>query len=158
MHLTHKQLVDIGARWLYNRGYEVVIKELMVYDGIECPDVLGFRRHYSFLLEAKTSRSDFKADAKKRFRQLPAKGMGLRRSFVCPTGLIKPEELPDGWGLIYVSENLRPREIVVPRAFAQYDKNREFQMLVSLTRRVVHNSEYEKYLHRPKNTEKEQKP
>lgn len=57
---------------------------------------------HSVLIEAKVSRSDFLADRRKPFRQTPEYGMGSQRFYICPKGMIKKEELPDGWGLIYV--------------------------------------------------------
>lgn len=146
--ITHNQLVDIGAKWLYNQGYKVALKQLVAY-GLENPDVLGFEQNCSFLLEAKASRSDFLADRKKYFRRCPNAGMGLYRSFICPKGLIKAEELPENWGLIYVNDNLRTRQIVKPVAFKQHDTNAEMRMLVSLARRFVDKFEYKKYLYLP---------
>lgn len=67
-------------------------------------DAILFNSSESFLIETKISRQDFLADAKKPFRLDPSKGVGRYRYYACPEGLIKPEELPDRWGLIYVPE------------------------------------------------------
>jgi hypothetical protein len=108
--MTHKELVDKAYRWvLNNTRCGVAFKEFhsSACNG-ECPDVLGF---FSFgssvLVECKASRSDFLSDKKKRFRIKPELGMGKYRFYCCPTGLIKREELPDKWGLIYVNEKGR---------------------------------------------------
>lgn len=99
--LTHRQLVEIGYRWLLKNGsVGVCFKELKSMDG-EIPDVIGFNHWESILIECKVSRSDFLKDKKKLHRQ---KGMGNWRFYMCPTGLIKVEELPSKWGLIYVNE------------------------------------------------------
>jgi len=66
-------------------------------------DGIAFNGYGSFLIEAKMSRSDFLADKKKQFRCNPSDGVGRYRYFACPEGLIKPEELPEKWGLIYIS-------------------------------------------------------
>lgn len=66
-------------------------------------DAILFNSTSSFLIETKISRADFKADAKKSFRQNG--GVGRYRYYACPEGLIKPEELPEKWGLIYVRPN-----------------------------------------------------
>lgn len=146
--ITHNHLVDIGAKWLYNQGYKVALKQLVTCN-LENPDILGFAQNCSFVLEAKASRADFIADKKKYFRRCPDAGMGLYRSFICPKNLIKPEELPENWGLIYVNYNLRPRQIVKPKPFTRHDINAEMRMLVSLARRLVDNFEYKKYLYLP---------
>lgn len=70
----------------------------------ERADAILFNSSASFLIETKISRSDFLADAKKEFRKSPDKGIGIYRYYACPAGLIKPDELPPKWGLIYVYE------------------------------------------------------
>lgn len=64
-------------------------------------DALLFCSDSSYLIETKVSRSDFLADAKKPFRKDPSQGIGDYRYYACPEGLIKPDELPEKWGLIY---------------------------------------------------------
>ncbi len=112
--LTHRQLCEIGARFLKRpesangHGCHFTIIEPSCYG--ENPDVFGVRHGIhshgigTFLLEAKTSRADFLADRFKPHRLNPELGMGKYRYYICPTGLIKTEELPEKWGLIYVSE------------------------------------------------------
>lgn len=109
--MTHKELVEIGYKWLLQRcGF--AFKELNAYTTYgEVPDVIGFRGDCSILLEAKMSRADFLADAKKLFRHYPWQGLGEHRFYICPEGLIKKEELPENWGLIYVKENGRIKVI-----------------------------------------------
>jgi hypothetical protein len=104
MGYTHRELVEIGYKWLMIRC-SFAFKELvaMTYYG-ESPDVIGFNSSGSFVLEAKTSRSDFLKDKKKIFRQIPEYGMGDWRFFICKKGLIKTDELPMWWGLIEVNE------------------------------------------------------
>jgi len=53
------------------------------------------------MIECKVSRSDFFADAKKPQR-LAGTGIGERRYFMTPVGLVKPSELPEEWGLIEI--------------------------------------------------------
>ena len=111
-HLSHAQLVQIAYGWVLRRSpCKVAVKELNTHccNG-EYPDVIGFSsRGHSVLIEVKASRSDFLSDKKKSFRKLPEKGMGDYRFYCCPTGLIKVEDLPDKWGLIYVDPKGRPR-------------------------------------------------
>jgi hypothetical protein len=76
------------------------LTELTVTGG-ECADALGFGyKGSSTLVECKASRSDFMADKKKWFRREPERGMGLKRYFLAPAGLLNPDELPAGWGLL----------------------------------------------------------
>lgn len=55
------------------------------------------------LVEAKASRADFLADARKPHRLDQATGIGRWRYYLCPEGLIQPEELPPRWGLLWVT-------------------------------------------------------
>ncbi len=76
-------------------------------------DAVLFSSITSYMIETKISRSDFLADAKKPFRINPDEGIGEYRYYACPTGLIKPEELPDKWGLIYVDpDNLNIKALM----------------------------------------------
>lgn len=47
------------------------------------------------------SRGDFLTDRKKLVREHPDLGMGSRRYYIRPEGIIRLEELLMGWGLIY---------------------------------------------------------
>ncbi|MDM1494977.1 hypothetical protein HX063_06060 [Myroides odoratimimus] len=100
--MTHTELVEIGYKWVLNKC-AFAIKELVTHTN-EQPDVIGFNANGSFLLEAKTSRSDFLSDKKKPFRIVPSEGMGDWRFYIAPKGMIKIEELPTMWGLIEVNE------------------------------------------------------
>lgn len=111
-NLNHRDLCEIGARFLKRpesangHGCHFAVVEASCYG--ENPDVFGVRHGMNgsrtFLLEAKISRSDFLADKNKPHRINPEQGMGQYRYYICPTGLISINELPDKWGLIYVSE------------------------------------------------------
>lgn len=70
----------------------------------ECPDVFGFGGCLTQLIEVKISRSDFHADKKKYWRRNPEYGLGQLRSYLCPEGIIKEEDLPPYWGLLYVND------------------------------------------------------
>lgn len=111
---THNELCKIGVKWCQRsesqKGHGCKIAVSEVGNG-EIADVIGFReyesRHYkgvkSVVLEAKTSRSDFIKDQSKPHRQVGAKCLGDVRYFICPEGLIKSNEVPYGWGLLYVN-------------------------------------------------------
>lgn len=106
--LSHADLVTRAGRWLrYKAGCTVVLTEL-VSASWEIPDAIGWRSGVSILVECKTSRSDFLADAKKQWRLRPERGMGAHRFFLCPEGVLGLEDMPPGWGLLHV----RGRQIV----------------------------------------------
>lgn len=104
--MTHKELVDAAYRWLTRKdgncrsAVGFAFKELKSLSD-EIPDVIAFNSWESILIECKASRSDFLSDKKKPHRK---KGMGNWRFYCCPTGMIKKEELPERWGLLYVNE------------------------------------------------------
>lgn len=100
--MKHSELVDIAEKWVLKRcGF--AFKELTTFAG-ETPDVIGFRSGDTILIECKVSRADFLQDKKKHFRRRPKSGVGSFRFYMCPKGLIIPEELPEQWGLIYVND------------------------------------------------------
>lgn len=104
--ITHKNLVEIAYKWgLKNGGMSVAFKELYSMAS-EIPDVIGFNSWESTVIECKASRADFLKDKKKPHR---TKGMGNWRFYICPKGLIKVNELPEKWGLIYVDEKGKAR-------------------------------------------------
>lgn len=97
---AHDELVRRAARWLRGTMHcGVVLCE--VGSGIEQPDAIGWRLSglLSIMVECKTNRSDFFRDQKKWHRRY-LRGVGQQRWFLTPRGLVKPEEVPDGWGLI----------------------------------------------------------
>lgn len=143
--MTHTECVTHAATYLSKRC-KVVLPEFYSYNN-ELPDVIGFTRgsqvregrwlsgEYTMLVEVKVSRNDFLADKRKSFRQTPGKGMGDLRYYCCPKGLIKPEELPDNWGLLYVYPSGR---VIMQKESGWHDKNLkcEFHLLYYYARRA----------------------
>jgi hypothetical protein len=98
--MTHAQLVEKAVRWLRSYRCGVVLSEQACVSG-EMPDAIGWKRaHHSVLVECKVTRADFLADRAKAFRLKPEQGVGSERFYLTPPALIKPEELPAGWGLL----------------------------------------------------------
>jgi hypothetical protein len=64
----------------------------------------GFERH---AFEVKVSRSDFRNETPE--KRAPAEVSAHRCAYVVPAGLLKPEEIPPGWGLVEVYENAADR-------------------------------------------------
>jgi len=107
--MTHTECVEAAARYMSKRA-DVVLPEFFSHNA-ELPDVIAFKTRYSTVIECKVSRGDFHADKKKSFRIRPEKGMGDYRYYCCPKGLIGKDELPDGWGLLYIYPNGQVREV-----------------------------------------------
>lgn len=117
---THAQCVAAAAQYLSKRC-KVVFPEFFTHNE-ELPDVIGFGTGlirngrwdngvHSQLIEVKVSRGDFLADRKKSFRMHPEKGMGDLRYYCCPKGLINKEEVPTGWGLLYIYPSGQVRRV-----------------------------------------------
>jgi hypothetical protein len=99
--MKHAQLVARAADWLRLRyGCGIVLSEQYCVTG-EVPDVIGWKAScQSVLVECKVSRADFLADANKAFRLKPEEGLGSKRLYMAPAGMISPAELPKHWGLL----------------------------------------------------------
>ena len=98
--MTHPQLVERAVRWLRSYRCGVVLSEQACVSG-EMPDAIGWKRaNHSVLVECKVTRADFLADRAKPFRLKPDLGVGSERFYLTPPSLLKPDELPAGWGLL----------------------------------------------------------
>ena len=132
---THKFMVRKAVAWLRNRkNCGVVMAELATANN-ETPDALGFHGlGSSILVECKVSRSDFLADRTKLFRTFEEMGMGDARYFAIPKGLVAPHELPEGWGLIEITDS---RTFETKEATQKTSNKRaEVKMLMSALRRL----------------------
>ena len=100
--MTHSQLVEKAVRWLRHYRCGVVLSEQACASG-EMPDAIGWKRAcHSVLVECKVTRGDFLADRAKPFRVKSEQGVGSERFYLTPQALVRPEELPAGWGLLEV--------------------------------------------------------
>jgi hypothetical protein len=99
--ISHASLVALGVRWLSRRS-STVFYELA--SAKEIPDIIGWALGISTLIECKASRADFLRDAHKIVRKKPAIGMGQRRYYLCPQGVIGIEDLPAKWGLLWAAK------------------------------------------------------
>ena len=107
----HYELCKLGGKYLMSRKnaepwrvpYKYIAVELVTLCA-ENADVWGTNGCDTCVIEVKTSHSDFLADQKKWARSKEAaKGgfqIGNYRYYLCPTGVIKEEELPENWGLL----------------------------------------------------------
>jgi hypothetical protein len=132
---THKQLVSRIAKTFKNRHQSAIVMAEFVTSAQEIPDVIVWQSGaYSVLIECKVNRSDFLSDKAKFFRRQEDYGMGDNRYYAAPSGIIKPEELPEGWGLFEVSAN--QVRVVVEAKRKEANKRRECLMLMSALRRL----------------------
>jgi hypothetical protein len=98
--MTHAQLVQKAVAWLRSYRCGVILSEQACLSG-EMPDAIGWKRAcHSVLVECKISRADFLADRAKPFRQKQQIGLGCERFYLTPAAMLRPEELPAGWGLL----------------------------------------------------------
>jgi hypothetical protein len=113
--MNHKELCALAVAWLqrpssrFGPGCLVAISETTNWINGEIPDAIGWRpykhaRCGSVIVEVKTSRSDFLADANKPHRKDAATGMGIYRYMMAPEGVIPLDRLPAKWGLIEVTK------------------------------------------------------
>lgn len=132
---AHRELVKRCGAWLRNRKHCLVVMEELGTQNTETPDDIGFHgAGRSILVECKTSRADYLADKNKIFRRCEEMGMGDVRYFAAPKGLLKPDELPEGWGLLEVGKH-QIREAKEP-VRKEADKRAEVKMLMSAIRRL----------------------
>lgn len=111
--MTHDQIAEWGATRVSKMGYPFAFANCTSATAGEQPDILGMNAWANSIVgEVKVSRSDFLADKKKPWRQ-PGKGMGRRRFYLTPEGLLKPEEIPYGWELWEVYGKKAPRLRIV---------------------------------------------
>jgi len=138
----HYELCLEGAKWLHKQKwnyekcqkkscyrtaacgkchkYDYVTVEICTWRN-ENTDVWGLGTfNESAVIEVKTSHSDFLADQKKWCRskdaEITGNQAGMYRWYLCPEGIIKPEELPDKWGLLYW-DGKKVYPVIAPKAF-----------------------------------------
>ena len=135
--MTHQKLVQKAVAWLRSYRCGVVLSEQACVSG-EMPDAIGWKRTcHSVLVECKVSRADFLADREKLFRQNPTLGVGCERYYLAPAGVIRPEELPTGWGQL----ELRGAKVEMLRRSARNHRSStgfgyEMNLLLASLRRV----------------------
>ena len=155
----HYQLCIEGAKWMHRqkwnydrcqkkschvpefchacKRYKYVAVELCTW-GSENTDVWGLGNfNDSAIIEVKTSHSDFLADQKKRCRSEEFARLGYQagrlRWYLCPEGVIKKEELPEKWGLLYW-DGKKIYPVVGPKAF-EGTASADMNVLTSILRR-----------------------
>jgi hypothetical protein len=134
MEINHKQLVEVGAKWLSRQSFGIVVLPEYSRASGETPDVIGFGKRESHVIECKISHTDFLADKRKWFRE-NGNGMGNYRWYLS-IGVITQDELPDGWGLLeYKNGRVYKRVDAIPFKDSKIRAN-EYHILQSLARRA----------------------
>ena len=148
--MKHEDLVNKAENWLkktMNCGVVFNDKFRATTKTGEQPDAIGFRNNVSIMIECKSSRADFLADKKKPFRKNPVDGIGDWRFYMCPIGMIKVEDLPKGWGLLYATHERVYKTHGVPantqlirnKPFIGNKESQESYMYSALRRMVIRN-------------------
>ena len=135
--LTHEDLRKRALRWLTNTKRCGVVLSEMLGGCPEVPDALGFKGHFSYLVECKASRSDFHAQ-KNKIHERCARGMGQLRYFMCEPHTIEVADIEGTrYGLLWVSDaHGNVRQIIEPTFREDACRDDEIMMLVSALRRV----------------------
>lgn len=105
--MEHSELVERGRKWLKNTHHcGVVLTEYRCDGSCEEPDVIGFKSNCSYLLECKSTRSDFLADKRKYFRRYGdgiGVGLGNYRAYLVGPGVVRSDDLLlFGWSVYEV--------------------------------------------------------
>lgn len=135
----HYQLCCEGAKYIIqprakeaNQSQNILSTVEMVCVGCELTDVYATNRETSTIIEVKTSHSDFLNDKKKYCRSEEAESSGHQignyRYYLCPEGVIKPEELPDGWGLLYWNGKKVEKIVKTPK---KWETDKKWDVFVS---------------------------
>lgn len=138
--MTHRELVIRGVKWLKNTSHykyrsPIILPEYSC-SAHSIPDVIGMSSDRTTVLECKVSRSDFMADFKKSHRSFIDQ-LGNSRFYLVTANLIRPEEINNGWGLLYCYDN----KITVQKESEWFTNTRaqEYRILYSLIRRISYN-------------------
>ncbi|WP_018234251.1 hypothetical protein [Thioalkalivibrio thiocyanodenitrificans] len=130
--ITHTQLCELATRWLKRPqsaggpGCRIAFSEARSGHEGEIPDAIGFRYQGghpldgSTVVEVKVTRGDFLADRRKPHRNGDRVGLGRWRYYLCPQGVITPDDLPDGWGLLLVTSRGGIKAAAGPAAQLRY--------------------------------------
>jgi hypothetical protein len=98
--MTHAQLVKVAEQWLRRYRCGIVLSEQQCASG-EMPDAIGWKgKCRSVVVECKVSRADFLADRGKEWRKNAEVAVGCERFYLSPRSVVRPEDLPKGWGLL----------------------------------------------------------
>lgn len=171
------EIADIIIKDLCRRGFPYFLTTYQG-QGMDEADVFAVNRSgYMYEFEIKRSRADFQAEFRNkqhkhdklrlrdavRVYNLWVKGKKTNETyqsiiipnryyFICPEGLIKPEEIPEYAGLIYVGEKWQfPNEIKKAKLLHRNKANIQIYKRIAtiLSQRIIYGCSF--YTHRLKN-------
>lgn len=136
---SHAALVTIGANFLL-KSYDYKYRCHLIVTEFKCcteiPDIYGLRVDNSILIEVKTSMQDFKRE-KDKYHKQTTKGIGRYRYFLCETDIIKIEDLPQGWGLLYCNYKAEITVIKDSEKFKEINDAGEKRIMLSIIQRFT---------------------
>jgi hypothetical protein len=159
MSKRHDELVALAVRWLRNTNKcALVAAERTEWRSGENPDAIGWMPDgFSILVECKVSREDFLVDQRKPHRIVG--GMGRQRWYLTDLGVLRPDMLPDGWGLVERHANGRLyRRVHAANRDAAAAMRVEVPLLVAITRRAYSESVFRGIAARPDDADPEALP
>lgn len=103
----HKRLKQVALRYLKEKITDLVCTEVPFGNAYSVADAVGinFKREEVRIIECKATKKDFLRD-KKLFGQKTSYFYHAHYAYImCPTDVIQPEEIPYGYGLLWVDEH-----------------------------------------------------
>jgi hypothetical protein len=143
----HSELCTMAAKWIRrDKGkitginspvkYDYAVVDLVTGNCQEIPDVFAWSSWASAMIEVKVSRSDFLAEKGNkpwRNNEFKGSGVGEYKYYCCPENLIKEDEIPPAWGLLYeINGNI---VLIKDAERTPSNKSGEFAILLSIMRR-----------------------
>ena len=101
----HRELKEKACQYLLNQNYRLARMEKNCGDyGVADAWGIEFQSLYTMIIEVKISRADFHSDKYKKYKienHSPAEEV----YYLCPSGLIQPEEVGENVGLLWFNGN-----------------------------------------------------
>jgi len=110
--VTHAKLVKVASEWMAGKA-SLIATEIATTQ--EVPDVIAWGNDgVCTVIECKVSRSDYLRESKK-VHHVEGRAMGDYRWYMAPEGLLKPSDIPKGFGLLEYKVGRYPRGYCVRR-------------------------------------------
>lgn len=113
---VHAHLKKLGLSFLKEKVTDLVCTEVDFNNSWSIADCVGlnFKRKEVRVIEVKATKGDYKRDTKL-FGEKTSYFYHAHYSYImCPTNVIQPDELPHGYGLLWVDENDRIEVVKKP--------------------------------------------
>ena len=147
--MTHEELIKRGVKWLKNNQistmrFPIILPEYRCFAN-SIPDIIGLNHYRTAVIECKVSRADYLADQHKGHRHYRFQ-LGNYRYYLCPVGLLLPNEINNGWGLLYC----HPHKITIEKQAVEFSieetRKEEYQVMYSIIRRLMSHDGHDKTL------------